>query len=246
MKRDLDMIVVFDDATSEMYYARLVDQESTPTVMAALKQVIEQRGLFCALYTDRASHFVYTPKAGGPPDRRVKTQVERALNQTGIELIAAHSPEARGRCERLFGTWQGRLPQEFRLRGIQSVDQANAFLPDWIATGHNDRFTVKAEQMGTAFVPYPGSDLEKIWTHQEQRTVGNDNTVRYDNRSLQVPQQTFRFSMAGCRVLVCEHLDGALSLHYGPHELGRYHSDGRVLETSSRSGKRSRRKKAAA
>ena len=105
--RDVDMIVVFDDATSEVYYARLVEEESTATVMAGVKQVVEERGVFCALYSDRASHFVYTPKAGGPPDRRVKTQVERALNQMGIELIAAHSPQARGRCERLFGTWQG-------------------------------------------------------------------------------------------------------------------------------------------
>ena len=158
--RDVDMIVVFDDATSEVYYARLVEEESTATVMAGVKQVVEERGVFCALYSDRASHFVYTPKAGGPPDRRVKTQVERALNQMGIELIAAHSPQARGRCERLFGTWQGRLPQECRLRGIESLEAANAFLPEWIATGHNGRFTVKAEQVGTAFLPYGGRN----WT----------------------------------------------------------------------------------
>ena len=63
------MIVVFDDATSEVYYARLVEEESTATVMAGVKQVVEERGVFCALYSDRASHFVYTPKAGGPPDR---------------------------------------------------------------------------------------------------------------------------------------------------------------------------------
>ncbi len=148
--------------------------------------------MFCALYSDRASHFVYTPKAGGPPDRRVKTQVERALNQMGIELIAAHSPQARGRCERLFGTWQGRLPQECRLRGIESLEAANAFLPEWIATGRiTGRFTVKAEQVGTAFLPYGGSELDTIWSHQEERIVGNDNTVSYHTRILQVPQQTF-------------------------------------------------------
>ena len=190
----------FDDATSEVYYARLVEEESTATVMAGVKQVVEERGVFCALYSDRASHFVYTPKAGGPPDRRVKTQVERALNQMGIELIAAHSPQARGRCERLFGTWQGRLPQECRLRGIESLEAANAFLPEWIATGHNGRFTVKAEQVGTAFLPYGGSELDTIWSHQEERIVGNDNTVSYHTRILQVPQQPFRFSLARCRV----------------------------------------------
>lgn len=239
-----DMIVVFDDATSEVYYAKLVDEESTPTVMAAVKEVIQQRGIFCALYSDRASHFVYTPKAGEPPDRGKKTQVERALNQMDIELIAAHSPEARGRCERLFGTWQGRLPQELRIRGITTLDEANVFLGEWIATGHNSHFTVKAEEVGTAFVRYRGSELDKIWSHQEDRVVSNDNTVSYSKRILQVPQQTFRFSLARCRVLVCEHLDGTLSLHYGPHELGRYDADGHLLDTPAK--KTSRRKKKAA
>lgn len=247
LRRDLDLIVVFDDATSEVYYARLVEEESTPTVMAALKQVVEQQGVFCALYSDRASHFVYTPKAGGPPDRRMKTQVERALNQLGIELIAAHSPEARGRCERLFGTWQGRLPQELRLRDIRTVEAANAFLPEWVDQGHNRRFTVKAEESGTAFLPYRGSELETIWSHQEERTVANDNTVRYHKRILQVPQQQFRFSLARCRVLVCEHLDGTLSLHYGPHRLGRYDPTGQWMpDPAAAAKKRPRRRTRAA
>ena len=229
LNQKLDMIVLFDDATSEVYYARLVDEESTATVMAGVKQVIERQGVFCALYSDRASHFVYTPQAGGPPERRVKTQVGRALEQMGIELIPANSPQARGRCERQFGTWQGRLPQELRLRGIRSVEAANAYLPEWMAQEHNRRFTVKAAQVGTAFVPYFGSDLDTIWSHQEDRTVANDNTVSYHTLRLQVPQQTFRFSLARCRVLVCEHLDHTLSLRYGPHVLARYDAHGHLL-----------------
>jgi len=224
--RKLDMIAIFDDATSEAYYARLVDEESTATVMAALKQVIGQRGVFCSLYSDRASHFVYTVKAGQAPDRRIKTQVGRALEQMGIELIPANSPEARGRCERMFGTWQGRLPQEFRLRDITTVEAANTFLPEWIAAEHNARFTVKAEQEGTAFVPYFGSELDKIWSHQEERVVDKDNTVAYDKLTLQVAPQKFRFSFARCRVLVCRHLDETITLHYGPHLLGRYDAHG--------------------
>ena len=237
LDRHLDMIAVFDDATSEAYYARLVDEESTATIMAALKQVVQQRGVFCALYSDRASHFVYTPKAGQGPDRRVKTQVGRALEQMGIELIPANSPEARGRCERMFGTWQGRLPQEFRLRGITSVQAANAFLPKWIATEHHRRFTVKPQQSGTAFVPYFGSELDKIWSHQQERIVDNDNTVSYDNLSLQVAQQKFRFSLARCRVLVCRHLDQSISLHYGPHLLGRYDVNGKLRPDDPEAGK---------
>jgi transposase len=225
-----DLIVVFDDATSEMYYARLVEEESTETVMAGLKQVIADKGVFCSLYSDRGSHFVFTPKAGGSPDRRVKTQIVRALEQMGSELIAAMSPEARGRCERLFGTWQGRLPQELRLRNITSVEAANTYLPDWIADEHNRKFAVQAREPGTAFVPYHGSDLDKIWSNQQERVVGNDNTVIYEKLHLQVPQQTFRFSLARCRVLVCRHLDTTISLHYGPHRLGTYDSHGQLIE----------------
>ena len=225
-----DLIVVFDDATSEMYYARLVEEESTETVMAGLKQVIADKGVFCSLYSDRGSHFVFTPKAGGSPDRRVKTQIVRALEQMGSELIAAMSPEARGRCERLFGTWQGRLPQELRLRNITSVEAANAYLPDWIASDHNRKFAVKAREAGTAFVPYQGNDLDKIWSNQQERIVSNDNTVSFQTLSLQIPQQTFRFSLARCRVLVCRHLDTTISLHYGPHRLGTYNSHGELLE----------------
>jgi hypothetical protein len=230
-----DLIVVFDDATSEAYDVKLVDEESTETVMGALKRVVEQRGLFCSLYSDRGSHMAWTPKAGGPVDRGHPTQIARALEQLGIELILAYSPQARGRCERLFGTWQGRLPQEFRLRHITTVEAANDFLrQDWIRL-HNASFSVKAEQTGTAFVPYPGGDLEKIFSQHQQRVVDNDNTVRFDGRCLQIPQQTFRFSLARCRVLVCEHLDQTISVHYGHHVLGRYDSSGQIVPQSMRS-----------
>jgi Helix-turn-helix domain len=223
-----DLIVVFDDATSEAYDVRLVDEESTVTVMGALKRVVEQRGLFCSLYSDRGSHMAWTPKAGGPVDRGRPTQIARALDQLGIELILAYSPQARGRCERLFGTWQGRLPQEFRLRNITTVEAANDFLrQDWIAL-HNASFSVEAEQSGTAFIAYPGTDLEKIFSQQQKRIVDNDNTVRFDGRCLQIPQQTFRFSMARCPVLVCEHLDQTLTVHYGHHLLGHYDAAGQL------------------
>jgi transposase len=225
-----DLIVIFDDATSEVYDVKLVDEESTTTVMAALKRVVETRGLFCSLYSDRGSHMAWTPKSGGPVDRQKPTQVARALEQLGIELILAYSPQARGRCERLFGTWQGRLPQEFRLRHITTVDAANEFLRhDWIAL-HDAHFSVEAEQAGTAFLPYPGNDLDKIFSQQHERVIDNDNTVRFDGRCLQIPQQTFRFSMARCRVLVCEHLDQTISVHYGHHVLGRYDAAGQILQ----------------
>src|SRR5213594_3137007 len=225
-----DLIVIFDDATSEVYDVQLVEEESTETVMAALKRVVESRGLFCSLYSDRGSHMAWTPKAGGPVDRQKPTQIARALEQLGIELILAYSPQARGRCERLFGTWQGRLPQELRLRHITTVEAANEFLrQDWIAM-HDASFSVKAEQTGTAFLPYPGNDLDKIFSQHHERTIDNDNTVRWEGRCLQIPQQTFRFSMARCRVLLCQHLDQTMSVHYGPHLLGRYDAEGQILQ----------------
>lgn len=237
-----DLVAILDDATSEVYYAQLVDQESTATVMAGLKAVVQDKGVFCSLYSDRGSHFFYTPKAGQGPDRQRKTQIARALEQLGIEPIPAYSPQARGRCERFFGTWQGRLPQELRVRKITTMEAANKFIrEEWIPY-HNQQFTVGSEQTGTAFVPYAGSDLEKIFSHQEQRVVGNDNTVAFEKLSLQVHPQTFRFSMARCRVLVCQHLDQAISIYYGPHLLGRYSAQGESLTSTM---PRSRKKKAA-
>src|SRR5947208_2307465 len=127
-ERWYDLIVILDDATSEIYYAQLVEEESTLTVLAALKEVVECQGLFCALYSDRGSHFWLTPKAGEAVDPHRLTQVGRALRELGIRMIPAYSPQARGRSERNFGTWQGRLPQELRLAGCTTLAQANRFL----------------------------------------------------------------------------------------------------------------------
>ena len=134
-ERWYDLIVVMDDATSEIYYAQLVEEESTRTVMAAIREVVERKGVFCSLYSDRASHFFETPKAGGPVNQQRPTQVARALQELGIRPIPAYSPQARGRSERNFGTWQGRLPQELRLAGIRSVEEANRFLREKIHRG---------------------------------------------------------------------------------------------------------------
>jgi len=123
-----DLIVVLDDATSEIYYAQLVEQESTATVLAALREVVEQQGIFCSLYSDRASHFWLTPKEGKPVDRQRLTQVGRALRDLGMEMIPTYSPQAGGRSERNFRTWQRRLPQEQRVKGITTVEEANRFL----------------------------------------------------------------------------------------------------------------------
>jgi hypothetical protein len=96
--------------------------------MAGLRAVIEQKGLFCSLYSDRGAHFWLTPKSGGKVDYERPTQVGRAMKELGVHMIPAYSPQARGRSERNFSTWQGRLPQELRLRGIRTLEGANDFL----------------------------------------------------------------------------------------------------------------------
>src|SRR5271169_2568273 len=221
-----DLIVILDDATSEIYYAQLVDEESTRTVMAGLREVVKVQGLFCAVYSDRGSHFFVTRKAGEKVDKHRLTQVGRAMKELGVQMIPAYSPQARGRSERSFGTWQGRLPQELRLAGIRTVEAANAFLRERYLVEFNSKFTAPAREKGTAFVPYQGKDLERIFSLQFERTVNRDNTVSFQNLTLQIEPVRWRGTLAGCTVIVHQHLDGALNLSYGPHSLGRYDERG--------------------
>jgi len=230
-ERWYDLIVILDDASSEIYYAQLVEEESTLTVMAGLKEVIERKGVFCALYSDRGSHFWHTPKVGGKVDAHRLTQVGRARRELGIQMIPAYSPQARGRSERNFGTWQGRLPQELRLAGIGTVEAANVFLRERYIAEFNRRFQVAAAQPGSAFVPYRGTneDLERIFSLHFERTVNRDNTVSFQNLRLQIEPVRWRGTLAGCAVTVHQHLDGTLSLSYGPHCLGRYDERGGAM-----------------
>jgi transposase len=227
--RRYDLLVVLDDASSEIYYAQLVEEESTRTVLAALRQVVEKKGVFGALYSDRASHFFETPKAGAKIDPHRLTQVGRALHELGIRMIPAYSPQARGRSERNFGTWQGRLPQELRLRGIATVEEANRFLRQEYIAEFNRRFAVTAAQAGSAFLRLQGQDLERIFALQHERVVNRDNTVEIFHRVLQIERTPWRNTLAGCSVIVYEHLDGTLSVGYGPHLVGHFNPEGMPL-----------------
>ena len=231
-ERWYDLIVILDDATSEIYYAQLVEEESTMTVMAGLKEVIARKGVFCALYSDRGSHFWLTPKVGGKVDYHRRTQVGRALHELGVQMIPAYSPEARGRSERNFGTWQGRLPQELRLRQIGTLEAANQFLRERYVAEFNRRFQSAPAQRGNAFVPCRSRDLERIFSLQFERTVNRDNTVSFQNLSLQLERVGWRGTLAGCPVTVHQHLDGTLSITYGPHCLGRYTAQGTAMATT--------------
>jgi transposase len=237
-ERWYDLIVILDDASSEIYYAQLVEEESTATVMAGLREVVEHKGVFCALYSDRGSHFWLTPKVGGKVDPHRLTQVGRALRELGIQMIPAYSPQARGRSERNFGTWQGRLPQELRLAGIGSVEAANRFLRERYIAEINRRFQVAAAQPGNAFLPCRRRDLDLVFALQYERSVNRDNTVSFQNLSLQIEAVRWRATLAGCQVVVHQHLDGTLSLTHGPHLLGRYTAEGAALSATKMPARR--------
>jgi len=236
-ERWYDLIVILDDATSEIYYAQLAEEEATVTVMAGLQEVIERKGVFCALYSDRGSHFWLTPKAGGKIDPHRLTQVGRALREVGVQMIPAYSPQARGRSERNFGTWQGRLPQELRLRGIGSLEAANRFLREHYIAEFNARFQVPAAQRGSAFVRRSSRDLDLIFALQFERTVNRDNTVSIQNLRLQIEPVRWRATLAGCAVKVHQHLDGTFTITHGPQRLGHYSAEGVSGEKANSGGR---------
>ncbi len=220
--RYYDLIVILDDATSKIYYAQLVAEESTRTVMTGVREVIERQGLFCALYSDRGSHFFYTPKAGEPVDKSRLTQFGRALKELGIQMIPAYSPQARGRSERSFGTWQGRLPQELRLAGITTLEAANRFLRERYIVEFNHKFTMAAAAKGTAFSKCGRRDLDWVFSIQTDRVVSKDNTVAIAERWWQIEKCRWRYSLAGQTVTIHQHLDDSVSIRFGPHLVGRY------------------------
>ena len=235
-ERYYELIAIMDDATNEIYYAQLVEAECTRSVMAALREVVETKGLFCSLYSDRAGHFFVTPKRGERVDPSRPTQVGRALQELGVKMIPAYSPQARGRSERNFGTWQGRLPQELRLRELIDIEKANEFLRLEYIAEFNAKFTVFAAQKGSAFVRLRRKDLDWIFSVQHERTVNNDNTIAFDNRIFQLERTRWRNTLAGQTVVLHQHLDGRMSICYGPHVIAQYAMDELPSQAPKRRG----------
>jgi transposase len=226
----LDLIVTLDDATSAIYSAFLIEEEGTASTFRALMEVFGSHGLPMSLYTDRGAHYFYTPTAGGEVDRSRPTQVGRALERLGVEHIAAYSPQARGRSERVFHTLQDRLVKELALKEIDTVEAANLFLCDVYIPEYNARFAVAAAQEGTAFVAIPGVDLAEILCVQEDRQVGNDNCVSFNRLKLQIPESPLRAHFVKTRVKVRQYPDGTHAIFYGPRCLGRYDKKGVLNE----------------
>lgn len=226
----MDLIVTMDDATNTIYSAFLTEEEGTASTFRALSEVFSEHGLPLSLYTDRGSHYFLTPEANGPIDRYRPTQVGRALAQLGVQHIAAYSPQARGRSERMFQTLQDRLVKELALAGITTVEMANRFLRAVYLPAHNARFSVPAEQEGSAFVAISGIDLNEILCIQEERQVGNDNTVIFHRHRLQIPPSPLRAHFVKARVWVRNYHDGTYAVFHGPRCLGRYDAAGVLID----------------
>jgi hypothetical protein len=225
-----DLIVTMDDATNEHYSMFFVDEEGTASSFQGVRDVIVQRGLFSSLYTDRGSHYWYTPKEGGKVSKTQLTQFGRAMKHLGVQMIAAYSPEARGRSERAFQTHQDRLVKELALHGITDMDAANRYLAQTYLPAFNAEFMQPAPEEGSAFVPWAGDNLDDILCEQDERTVSADNCVSFEGMILQIPANRYRCHYVRVRVQVHRYLDGSLAIFHGPRKLADYDHKGKLKD----------------
>lgn len=224
-----DLVSTMDDATNEHYSMFFCEQEGTVSSFQGVKETIEKRGLFSSFYSDRGSHYWHTPEAGGKVDKNNPTQFGRGMTQLGINMIAAYSPEARGRSERAFATHQGRLPNELALMGVTSMEAANKYLREIYMPEFNRKFAHPAREEGTAFVSFIGASLEDILCEHYERTVQHDNCVKFENLVLQIYKNEYRCNYIKAKVSVHRYLDGTLSVFHGPRKLAEYDSIGQQI-----------------
>ena len=229
-----DLIVTMDDATNEHYSMRFVEEEGTKSSLLGVRDVLETKGIFCTFYSDRGSHYWHTPEAGGKVDKSNPTQFGVALKRLGIDMIAAYSPEARGRSERAFGTHQGRLPQELALKGITDMKEANDYLKNHYMPAFNKEFARPAREEGSAFVELAGVNLDDYLCERYERVVRKDNCVQFNKINLQIPKDQHRYHYIKAKVTVVVHLDGSISIFHGPRRLGRYSKDGNLLDENQK------------
>ena len=225
-----DLILTMDDATNEHYSLFFVEEEGTSSSFRGIKEVIGKRGLFSSLYTDRGSHYWLTPEAGGKVDKINLSQFGRAMRRLGIQMIPAYSPEARGRCERMFGTHQERLPKELALAGIRDMEAANRYVKEAYLPAFNSEFMQPAMEEGTAFVAYIGMDLDDILCEQHERVVGKDNCISFERLKLQIPADRHRLHYVKVTVKVHHYQDGTLAVFHGPRRLACYSPQGELKE----------------
>ena len=221
-----DLIVTMDDATNEHYSMFFVDEEGTASSFYGVRNVIVQKGLFSSLYTDRGSHYWYTPKEGGKVSKTQLTQFGRAMKHLGIQMIPAYSPEARGRSERAFETHQDRLVKELALHGITDMNAANRYLSQVYLPAFNAEFMQPPPENGSAFVPWTGNNLDDILCEQDERTVSADNCISFEGKKLQIPADRYRCHYVRVRVMIHRYPDRSLAIFHGPRKLADYDQQG--------------------
>jgi transposase len=221
-----DLIVTMDDATNEHYSMFFVDEEGTASSFHGVRDVIVQKGLFSSLYTDRGSHYWYTPKEGGKVSKTQLTQFGRAMKHLGIQMIPAYSPEARGRSERAFETHQDRLVKELALHGITDMNAANRYLSQVYLPAFNAEFMQPPPENGSAFVPWTGNNLDDILCEQDERTVSADNCISFEGKKLQIPADRYRCHYVRVRVMIHRYPDRSLAIFHGPRKLADYDQQG--------------------
>ena len=229
-----DLIVTMDDANSEHYSMFFVAEEGTVSSFQGIREVIVHHGLFSSLYTDRGSHYWFTPETGGKVSKTQLTQVGRAMKNLGIEMMPAYSPEARGRSERNFSTHQERLPKELALHGIITMEAANRYLAEVYMPAFNAEFMQPPAEEGTAFLKWIGTNLDDILCEQHERTVTADNCVSFEGKILQIPADRYRCHYVKVRVRVHRYTNGSLAIFHGPRKLADYDKQGKLKETKKK------------
>jgi transposase len=216
---DMVLIHMIDDATSRLL-ARFYDADTVVNHFDLLLRWLQAHGRPLALYTDRHSIFEAQDKGQAVPE--AETQFGRALRELGIELIRARSPQAKGRVERSFGTAQDRVVKEMRLAKVKTIPQANSLLEGGLLAKHNRMFSVPPRQAGDAHRAVgAGFNVAAILSLQQQRTVANDYTVRFENRSYQLDKPIYPGERGG-KVVIEVRLDGGLAIRFRGHYL-KYH-----------------------
>lgn len=215
----LTLVAAIDDATGEVVAALFRAEEDAQGYMLLLHSIVTHHGIPLAIYSDRHSTFVHTESATETIDeqlagQRNRTQVGRLLEDLGVELILALSPQAKGRIERLWGTFQDRLVSELRLAKAATKDEASEVLQR-ILPQHNDRFACAPQEVKSAYRPAPKAlDLAMAFSLQYDRTVANDNTVRLGADIIQIPANRERSSYAKAKTRICVGLDGSMTIYY--------------------------------
>lgn len=218
-----DLIITMDDATSEVTSAFFCKQEGTLSSLRGIKETIEKYGIFRELYTDRGSHYFTTDKGGKKVNKRALTQVGRVLKELKIHHKEAYCPEARGRSERMFRTFQDRLVKELRVHNIIDMENANKYLREVFLPRNNARFMVAPVDFESAYNKQRTNiNLDDIICIEKERVVNNDNTISYKGYVLQLKKNARRYNFAKCTVMVKEHLDGHLSIWYGFEKIAEF------------------------